>query len=269
VSNLYVGWDVGGWNCDRNRTSRDAVCAIAGDLENLELVGIPWRGAIRAQLLNADGRPDFLLNLLEIHETFEHIVVAIDTPLGWPVSLQGLITSANQNVAVPDEPGLNPFLFRGTERALNQAGIATLSAVRDQIGSQSTKGQTFLTSLGFERSQNRVGEWRKGIWTAIETYPAPCYHSPLETCYAERLRRQDRFLTATRAGAWVNVASDLADAVMCAVVAAVFHEDPSQLRGPTSEQKADAAREGWIWTPTEVDVAALQNERRGLGEENL
>ena len=30
---LYIGWDVGAWNCDRNKASRDAVVVVS-DSEN-------------------------------------------------------------------------------------------------------------------------------------------------------------------------------------------------------------------------------------------
>ena len=41
---LYIGWDVGGWNCERNPTSRDAIVILDA---NLEIVGTPWRGNLR------------------------------------------------------------------------------------------------------------------------------------------------------------------------------------------------------------------------------
>lgn len=33
---LLIGWDVGGWNCDRNRLSRDALVVVD---HNLHVVG--------------------------------------------------------------------------------------------------------------------------------------------------------------------------------------------------------------------------------------
>jgi hypothetical protein len=38
---FYMGWDVGGWNCDKNGKSRDALVILDAELK---LIGKPWRG---------------------------------------------------------------------------------------------------------------------------------------------------------------------------------------------------------------------------------
>jgi hypothetical protein len=48
---FFIGWDVGGWNCDRNNKSRDAVVILD---ESRAIVGKPWRGNLRKQI-NAPG----------------------------------------------------------------------------------------------------------------------------------------------------------------------------------------------------------------------
>ena len=40
----FIGWDVGGWNCDKNGKSRDAVVILD---DTLTIVGQPWRGNLR------------------------------------------------------------------------------------------------------------------------------------------------------------------------------------------------------------------------------
>lgn len=272
MKTLYIGWDVGGWNCDNNRKSRDGLCALAGALTELSVVGTPWRGAIRRQLLDADS-PAFLLSLLGVEERFDQYVLAIDTPLGWPNAVQRLLqlnlVQPNDQILpdVPDDHGRNPFLFRHTERVLNGLGIAALSSVRDQIGSQATKGQAFLKKFGFVRNHPRPGTWNSPSWRCLEAYPAPCYYSTLEGNWAEPLRRTPVFLTATHAGAWGNVTSDLSDALMCAVVAAVFDQDPALLRQPAPDDVTCVNSEGWIWIPAAIDVEALKRDRRGGEEE--
>lgn len=53
--NYYIGWDVGGWNCDHNQTSRDALCALTGNTwDTLALAGEPWRGNLREALVEND-----------------------------------------------------------------------------------------------------------------------------------------------------------------------------------------------------------------------
>jgi len=37
----YMGWDAGGWNCDKNFKSRDAIVILNDDNEQ---VGKPFRG---------------------------------------------------------------------------------------------------------------------------------------------------------------------------------------------------------------------------------
>ena len=44
---FFIGWDVGGWNCDNNSNSRDAIVILDDDLT---LVGKPWRGNLRESI---------------------------------------------------------------------------------------------------------------------------------------------------------------------------------------------------------------------------
>ena len=41
TQSFYIGWDVGGWNCDKNGKSRDALVILDA---GLNIVGQPWRG---------------------------------------------------------------------------------------------------------------------------------------------------------------------------------------------------------------------------------
>jgi hypothetical protein len=41
LSVFYISWDVGGWNCEKNANSRDALAILDADLN---LIGQPWRG---------------------------------------------------------------------------------------------------------------------------------------------------------------------------------------------------------------------------------
>ena len=51
---FYIGWDVGGWNCEKNGKSRDAIVILDAALQ---IVGKPWRGNLRTTL-NAVNRTD-------------------------------------------------------------------------------------------------------------------------------------------------------------------------------------------------------------------
>jgi hypothetical protein len=85
MSDLFLGWDVGAWNCDRNRESRDALCALEVGESGPVVVGQPWRGNVRDLLVAHEGSAlvDALLQRLDIAaEETRHLTVAIDTPLG-------------------------------------------------------------------------------------------------------------------------------------------------------------------------------------------
>jgi hypothetical protein len=43
-STIGIGWDVGGWNCDKDSKSRDALVIVGA---RGELLGQPWRGNLR------------------------------------------------------------------------------------------------------------------------------------------------------------------------------------------------------------------------------
>jgi hypothetical protein len=68
---FYIGWDVGGWNCDHNQKSRDAIVILSHDLS---IVGRPWRGNLRA-LLGLWGDYSLNKNRIEIQSAeMEHDV---------------------------------------------------------------------------------------------------------------------------------------------------------------------------------------------------
>jgi len=59
----FVGWDVGGWNCDRNAKSRDAVLILD---EPLRIVGGSWRGNLRDAINEADTTREFVGGLFKL-----------------------------------------------------------------------------------------------------------------------------------------------------------------------------------------------------------
>ncbi len=130
----------------------------------------------------------------------------------------------------------NPYLFRRTEHYLFEQGLSPLSAIKDMIGSQATKGMHVLARFA-------LGIVECGVWsddsnlTAIEAYPSACERS--ETIQA--LRRPYSALNH----------ADCEDALTCALVASLFAEKLSSLMPP----EADVSRsEGWIWVPRDAFV---------------
>ncbi|GAB4215627.1 MAG: hypothetical protein OHK0013_41380 [Sandaracinaceae bacterium] len=96
MMDLFLGWDVGAWNCDRNRESRDALCALEMGASGPLLVGTPWRGNLRDVLVAHEGSAlvDALLRQLNVAaDEAQHVTIAIDTLLGWPRRMIELVTA--------------------------------------------------------------------------------------------------------------------------------------------------------------------------------
>jgi predicted nuclease with RNAse H fold len=235
-----IGWDVGGWNCDRNSKSRDAIVIIT---ENLTLVGEPWRGNLREAINKACTARDWLSQLFNLcknnlaDSNFE-VTLGIDTPLGFSTEFQKLITSRipQGNVGLSDT---NQYLYRKTERLLFERHKRPLSAIKDMIGSQATKGMHVLAKFA-PRSQSC------GVWcddernlTAIEAYPASCKESHL----TKKLLSEIKLPLANE---------DIRDAAICAVVAHLFRTSRGELWAPDD---AIPASEGWIWLPKDAIAA--------------
>lgn len=244
MSDLFLGWDVGAWNCDRNRESRDALCALEFSESGPTVAGKVWRGNVRDLLVAHQGSAliDALLMRLEMDpDPARHLTIAMDTPLGWPRRMIELVTIGTV-VDIPPEADKNPYLFRAQDLALFAKGHRPLSMVRDMIGSQSTKGIHFLRRAKLFPAA--VGVWSRGTTVAIETYPAAAIADIEIACLTEQifvdlLSREKE----PRSEAWQT---DVRDSVSCALVALMHRLRPERLEAPGTE--ADAT-EGWIWLP--------------------
>lgn len=247
-SKLFVGWDVGGWHCDKNASSRDAL--VVTGLRDGEVVveGKPWRGNLRSVLMADTGHAlvSAMLGLCGVDaEPVTESVIAIDTPLGWPSAMMRLAQGgAASFVSAAD--GENPYTRRATELALIQRGFAPLSTVRDMLGSQSTKGLHFLHAAGLHEAS--CGVWRRTddrsrSTTAVETYPAVALQmAPLRTLQNEVLDRTEGGL---RNGG-KPLHDDTRDALACALVAYLFANRPEVMeRVPEMVPSG----EGWIMLP--------------------
>lgn len=228
---VFVGWDVGGWNCDKNPKSRDAIVVL--DAEGSR-IGQPWRGNLRRTLNDSTSAADFLCALFSLCRIPRFgcfkATMAIDGPLGFSAAFARLITDG-----VPEgqigQSAANPYLFRATERRLAGEGVMPLSAVKDMIGSQSTKAMH--TVARFTRLI-APGVWSDGAClTLIETYPALC-----------RSRARSAFNDPAAAATAREL--DILDADVCARIARAFVQDPDGLEPPPSDVPTS---EGWTWAP--------------------
>ena len=235
---LFIGWDVGGWHCDRNPKSRDALLVLDADNKP---VGCPWRGNLRQAINDNSTASEFVSAILKfcgIDRTTTSAVLAtlaIDAPLGFPHVLTRLIAS-KETVEPSEHVADNPYLFRLTERRLVAEGVRPLSSLKDMIGSQTTKAMHVVAKYCPDRT--RVGVWSDNEYLqAIETYPSLC-----------RSRAPDA-LEALEAGMKTSIGkhSDIRDACVCAWVAREFVLSPENLEPPVCEAPPS---EGWIWAPT-------------------
>lgn len=229
---FYIGWDVGGWNCDTNAKSRDAIVILDSALG---IVGRPWRGNLREPIntsanVEAWIRALFALCDADVPGRFSHAYLGIDTPLGFSNEFAALVTGL-RSVEMIGESSSNPYLFRMTERVLFEQGLSPLSAVKDMIGSQATKGMHVLAR--FARIVADCGIWTDGrMLTALEAYPSACKKSTTMAGLAARYQPLGH--------------EDKDDALLCALIAYLYVEKRDSLYLP---DEAVPPSEGWIWVP--------------------
>lgn len=235
MADYFIGWDVGGWNCDKNSRSRDAVVILDADRQ---IVGIPWRGNLRITINEAKDAGDWVGRLFGLCKAdglsgSHSATIGIDTPLGFSGAFRDLITNLKA-VSPIGKSDTNPYLFRETERFLFRHGIMPLSAVKDMIGSQATKGMHVLAKFAPESIW--CGVWTDGeLLKAIEAYPSPCKRSDL--------------IQNLRAAYPPLKHDDEEDALTCALIAYLFSQQCDQLEMPPEDVPP---REGWIWLPQDL-----------------
>ena len=250
---LFIGWDVGGWNCDSNANSRDALVVL--DRER-NLLGRPWRGNLREAINEADSTEEWIRTLLgycdvDIRADCPPVVMAIDTPLGFSQPFQQLVSGRGAAGDIGTSAS-NPYLFRYTEHFLFRHGLKPLSPIKDMIGSQATKGMHTLARFAPEVAA--TGVWHDGTaLTAFEAYPSACKPS---SQLRELLQRYRSEPAMTQAEAWRTGGfnfgidhEDKRDALLCALVAWLFFCLPESLRMPDAEVPEG---EGWIFVPADA-----------------
>ncbi len=231
----FIGWDVGGWNCDKNQNSRDAIVILDA---NYEIVGTPWRGNLRERINSCSTSIEWIAALFDLCGSGVSpepgpVTLSIDTPLGFSDAFIQLVTQSKAAASI-EASNSNPYLFRRTEHYLFEQGLSPLSAIKDMIGSQATKGMHVLAR--FAPKVVECGVWSDGSnLTAVEAYPSACKRS--ETIQA--LRRPYPALAH----------ADCEDALTCALVANLFAEKRGALMPPEADVSSS---EGWIWVPRDA-----------------
>lgn len=229
---FFIGWDVGGWNCDHNAKSRDAIVILN---EKGDLLGRAWRGSLRLSINEAHNAREWMAALFgycgtNFPDDCEDVVMGIDTPLGFSDEFRSLL-GRGLSVDSLGESQTNPYLYRATERFLFARGIDPLSPIKDMIGSQATKGMHVLAR--FAPIIASCGVWTDGLgFRAIEAYPSASKRS---APFMKRLEGRPDLGD-----------DDKNDAFICAMIARLFCREPASLEAPGPEISTS---EGWIWFP--------------------
>jgi hypothetical protein len=117
---------------------------------------------------------------------------------------------------------------------LFERGLKPLSAIKDMIGSQATKGMHVLAK--FAPHVEQCGIWGKGTrLKAFEGYPSACKQS----------KDINDWLTSYPITTWH---ADEKDALICALIAWTLVMHPAKLAWP---EKTVSEREGWIFVPVD------------------
>lgn len=243
INDLFLGWDVGGWHCDKNAKSRDALCALEMKSSGPVIVGEIFRGNLR-ESLTAEKGPALIAAILKRigpeAGVAAHVTIAIDSPLAWPKAAVALM-GGGEVTEVPEKSERNPYLYRAQESRLFVNRRGPLSPVKDMIGSQSTKAIHFLTRAALV--QKPLGVWSSDSVVAIEAYPAPTKRVKSVSASAEKLLKAYLKHNKPHGKAWTN---DVRDAIVCALVAFLHRRYPEQLVSPDGDAEPT---EGWIWLP--------------------
>jgi hypothetical protein len=242
---FFIGWDVGGWNCDHNSASRDALVILDADLA---IVGTPWRGNLRESINAASDAHAWLTSLFELCQATPtdalHCTLGVDTPLGFSDDFVRLITRQGDAGPVGGSES-NAYLYRHTEQFLFAHGLKPLSPVKDMIGSQATKGMHVLAR--FAPNALECGAWGDTASLAVlEAYPSPCKHS------AHMQAMLQTYAPTQGAGRhWPAHLDhqDKRDALLCALLAHLFACARQHLASPPANIPAS---EGWIWVPQDA-----------------
>jgi hypothetical protein len=259
---LYIGWDVGGWE-----GTRDGLAALRWSRgERLECCAETRCVRLSAELTHEFGVGD-LLTICGVKQPHDRVVIGIDAPLGWPAGFARLVRAGlrNDEPYLPDDGGEieNRLAYRFTDRVVHgRCGKKPLSASFDRLGNNATKAVTLCQLLRRNSGAVIVPQREDdGLAVAIcEAYPA--------LWKTGRRKGADLLPAAARALMGLHMpppGSDEADAVLCALTAACYDNQPRRLGLRLPElwlpedefAMADAEpggaqlirQEGWVYFP--------------------
>ena len=182
-------------------------------------------------------------------------LLAIDAPLGWPMSLAESLGSHRAGEAIATPP--NELFRRATDRFIQRELAKTpLDVGADRIARTAHAALALLGELRQRLAAPIPLAWSRTISgiAAVEVYPAATLvaHGIRSSGYKAPGQRAERheILTALRSSislrahaSLLETHADVLDAVVCLLAAKDFLEG----RAMDPENRAVARREGWIW----------------------
>jgi len=254
----FVGWDVGAWGCRPSSKSQDALAVLIAQDNERYLVGRTWRGNLGSSIRQADSLAAVINTHCETEiSADDQITIAIDTPLGFPSDTVALFSGRTMVEPMLDSHARNSLIYRQTEMWLARKDFPPLSAIKDMIGSQATKGVYMLHRLGLSVPDGKCGIWTRDNITAIECYPTTCKRSDRKgyICHGSAsLQGMYRDLLTGKSDVTTG---DEEDAIYCSLVAYLYGHHPDRLVPP---QETPHPSEGWIWYP--ADAVGRQSKKK-------
>jgi hypothetical protein len=235
---LAIGWDVGGWEGDRQGLAafrfvdgRPTLIAARADC-------LPKKGSLTLSefVAWAIGEPS------KQHAT-ERLILAIDAPFGFPRSLRNLLNGTPVSEWMREGQISNPYAFRWTDRVIHSRFKTPLSASFDKLGNNATvamhhlaiwRRESGLRVLPFDTAEDTAS-------IAIEVYPA------IVRAGAGGARPQWYHQLAPD---WADASGDAADAVVCAALALAWAFAGQWGLPHLEAPPADCRDDGWIFYPS-------------------
>lgn len=241
---IAIGWDVRGW---RGSDQAVAVLSFGAGRSRPEWLGVSGRFRF------APGKPLGMHSLLgplpgvrlpEPDSAGATVVVGIDAPLAFPARFVALMQSENSSgYCPPDREIDNVFAYRDCERWIReQHARKPLSAAFDRLGNNATLAMCLAQALGAQGFQLVPQQAVASDRAIIEVYPGITKRGKKKTDRA--IAPVERYIPDN-----LVPGTDLYDAAICAILAAVFAGKGRALGLPElvgPEPGYDTA-EGWIY----------------------
>ena len=237
---ISIGWDVRGWR------SRQQAVAVA----TLEDGRLSWSGLAGAfafetgvpLTLDALTGPALGSHGRAILEQADDIVIAVDSPLAFPLALRQLMAGEGRPRPAASEIE-NRLAYRDCDRRVAaDYGKKPLSAAFDRLGNTASLAMAVCQELRREDFQVIPQDTDKSRKAVIEVYPGIHKSGP---------RRADPAIVSI--ARWIpdkiSPGTDLYDACICAILGIVFAGGDKALGLPrlTAPDATLPREEGWIF----------------------